>query len=293
MFTWVNRLAILLVLAVLVPAPAQATWHHKSECAKVTGHPMRCYTTTFIGHRAVQEDNDKSRENTLWALRRDRDTGAWCETDTWRLAGPAGPSTGRSVMVHDPTWDRTTSRASMAKAGVAPGTTIGRTTYTQFKQLRSNGGEPYTTLSSWLRHMGKWRVPCLIEVKIRPDLAKVVDWVRRFHAPASFYALPLSSNGGTCVQAAATAMMKAGLKVGLKWNRHCPMTPDQVKSRHYLYVVGPSDIDGATVAAYHDRGLLFYNYNTSIPEMWVHLIKVKVDGIITKRPGKLGRWLNG
>lgn len=289
-----RTLAAVMLVAGIMSSQTQAQAYgqnHRSACERHVRQPALCRTIEADGHRAVQGPDDNSNENTLWALRRDHKVGAGCESDTWRLKGPNGVSTGRNVIFHDDRLGRIIPHDLLAKYGLSPEDGVGQVTWEVWQKLVTTGGEHLTDLQTWLRKMGQWHVPCKIEVKYVPaNPGQVMQWVRQYHAPASFYALPVNN----CGQHAVTVMKEAGAKIGLKYNHRCPMSPAQIAAFGYDYVVtAGADITRNYVKTCHALGIKVGNYNARGKPLWTYLVNAGADFIIAPHPGRLARWLRG
>lgn len=251
----------------------------------------------LVGHRAAEGPKSGTNENTLLALETDYKLGVGCETDSWRLAANDGtPNKGISVIFHDQTLGRVVSASSLRQAGLTAQTKIGDVTYQQFSLLRTKGGQPLPTLQQWIQRTGELKVSCMIEIKFTPgNLSEVAGWVRDYSAPVSFYARPQDPNSQyPCYQTSASAMIKVGLKVGLKYNTKCPMTIDEISAFGYSYVtISPSKITKTFVKKAHAAGLKVGNYNSKSKKTWKKLVEAGSDFIIAGNVSTLNKWAQG
>jgi hypothetical protein len=192
------------------------------------------------------------------------------------------------VIFHDDRLGRVVDHDSLARNGLTPETTVGQVTWGTWQKLVTKGGEHLTDLQTWLKKMGRWHVPCMIEVKYLPvNPAQVVGWVSKYHAPASFYALPIHD----CGQHAMSVMKAAGARIGLKYNHRCPMSPSQIASFGYDYVITSADMSRKYVNSLHSVGVEIGCYNARIEKLWPRMVDAGYDRMIVPRPGKAERWL--
>lgn len=262
--------------------------HRQSPCVVATGRKAACATVMILGHRGI----GGMYENTLAALKRDAKLGVRFESDTWRLASADGtPDAGPSVVIHDPTLRRTVDPICLRD--LSPDTKIGQVTPAQWRTLCNWAGQPLPTLHQWIRKAARLGVPGIMEVKYLPrDLEQVAGWVAATGAKISFYVSPHKFQG-VCNQSSATALMDAGLSVGLKVSSVCPVSLQEAADMGYKYVIGGAVRDPAYVAQAHALGLRVGNYNSRRVATWTQLIDAGVDMIIASHPKRLKDWLRG
>jgi hypothetical protein len=247
---------------------------------------------TVVGHRGRQGPRTGTNENTLRALRSDRHHGVRFETDVWNLAARDGtPNAGPPAIFHDSTLGRVVSSESLAATGLTSSTYIGDVTRQQFSQLRTKGGQPLPLAHAWINHAGKWHVRGLMEIKYAPQHPeRFARWVREARAGVTVYASPHLYDG-VCHQTAMTELRDAGLKVGLKVSRTCPVSLSDAAAFGYRVVVGP--VTASYVEQAHALGLRVGNYDSGRVSMWIDLINAGADFIIAPHPAVLQQWLVG
>lgn len=287
------RKYLAMVLAVLVlsitPPASATTWQSACQKAIASHSQALCNRVRPVGHRAFGGAN----ENTLLALSKDHQLGVGCETDTWRLAAADGtPRGGPSAIFHDQFLGRVVSAESLAATGLTPETYIGDVTLAQFRQLRTKGGQPLPTLYQWIRHLGKWQVPCMIEIKTKPlDPAQVARWVKTYGAHTTFYQTPEDpTSPSPCGQSGVMAMKAVGMKIGLKYRPDCPMSVAQMAAVGYSYFTYRQPSRSLVTQA-HTFGLQVGAGGRT--DVWPEEVSARVDFMLANHPGYLRTWLRG
>lgn len=269
----------------------------QSPCEKaLPKYGSWCRSVQAYGHRGREYPAATTNENTLIALQNDANLHAGCETDTWPLEDSLGhPNKGRLVILHDQTVDRVASAASMRAAHIAPNTLIGTIKYSQFSVLRTKGGQPLPTLQEWIQYASARHVPCDIEIKWHVDPDQASSWIKAYGGTAyiSFYIVQNPAHN--CDVASELGPLRArGIRVGIKADVHCPLTPAQMAKAGYSYITAaPSRLTPAFVHSMQQAGIQAGNKSDSSVTVWEQLVRSHVNFIIAPDPGVLTHWLRG
>lgn len=271
--------SLALVVALASGAPLVVTATEEQPVFKKIS--KQCRQFSVGGHRGMHYPDDITNENTLEAFKQAKNAGATVlEIDSWNT------SDGVPVVVHDPTWERTIDPTTMD--GVPE--QVKDTSFSQVKQLRTNGGEKVPTLQQVIKWAGKNRtVTLMVELKWGfTNPKEVAGWVTQHKAKAWFYQSPHQTwHTLTGVE----ALQKYGMRTGVKMQDYHWLSPEQLKEGGYKFVaITAKDMTKKMVKDHRALGIKVYPKNTSTKAVWRAMVSFGVDGIIATDPGKLAIW---
>jgi len=274
--------ALLSTPLMLSPAHAQSS---PSACQQaVSSDPAVqavCKTITILGHRGIQGPKAATNENTIWALRKDRDKHVGFETDAWVIKD------GTAVIFHDKRLCRVVDRSTLP-AGVTCQTPITDLVLSQFQQLRTLGGQPLSTVQRWLRKAGEWGVFGIIENKYTmlnaPGVAAMIE---HYHANVAIYQTPKCGPHGLI----HAEFVDYGVPTGAKYLGACKPTVEEMANGGYSFVItGGARITPAYVDEVHHYGMKIGNFDSGDPIVWTQLVNSKADYIIAPHPSRTNHW---
>lgn len=274
-------IALILVVTMLVIPPAHAAG---SACTEAVTNDAQCNVVEVFGHRGQGGNN----ENTLPAFQQDEAVGSGFESDGWVLKD------GTPVIFHDERFCRVVDKATLPR-GVDCNTLITDVNLTQFRQMRTLGGQPLVTVKRLIRFAGRHHVPGMIENKVRPDYsglpaALVAGWIHKYNAQVSIYQTPKPD--GKDVK--TPEFVNYGVPVGAKYLGDFHPSPADMAAAGYSFVIGPTAM---FTTAYnneaHEAGIKTGNYDSGQSEVWTQLVSTGADYILAPHPGRAERWLHG